>query len=310
MLLFAITMHAETDQDLLDNFRARGEEASFRILTERYTALVFHMAHRQTVDREMAQEITQNVFTILARKARRGMTIRARLSSWLCRVTINQSRLAIRTESNRRRKMEDFEKMQSIQSNNVPTSETLAPQLDEALNKLATIDRSILMMRYFEDLSFGEISHALGKSEDASRKQTSRALERLSKLMTRRGLTTSVATAATMLAEHYSEAAPDGMAYRVSEIAVASAVRPSLVSVTFGLGQSAGPLAALAMISIGAAIPLCIQQGFATEESAGTTSAVISSHSLRSRSVLESANRNPNRAISEIDMRWLESEFS
>ena len=55
-------------------------------MTERYVNLVYSSARRQVGDSHMAEEITQAVFIVLARKAdtiRRG-TI---LSAWLIRTT-------------------------------------------------------------------------------------------------------------------------------------------------------------------------------------------------------------------------------
>jgi DNA-directed RNA polymerase specialized sigma24 family protein len=69
------------DADLLRAFVREGSESAFRSLTERHVDLVFGTALRRTGHREAAQEITQNVFIALARKAA-WLQVRRSLAGW------------------------------------------------------------------------------------------------------------------------------------------------------------------------------------------------------------------------------------
>jgi DNA-directed RNA polymerase specialized sigma24 family protein len=75
-----------TDFDLLHKYAARKSEESFTTLVNRYVNLVYSAALRQTRNPHIAEEITQAVFIILARKAG-GMRPDAVLSGWLLRTT-------------------------------------------------------------------------------------------------------------------------------------------------------------------------------------------------------------------------------
>src|SRR3954449_4962499 len=57
------------DLELLRDYAVNGSEDSFRTVLERYVGLVYGAALRQVRDSHFAQEITQAVFVILARKA-------------------------------------------------------------------------------------------------------------------------------------------------------------------------------------------------------------------------------------------------
>jgi len=58
-----------TDQELLREFVESGSEGAFQCLVDRHINLVFATALRRLRDAGTAQEITQNVFVALARKA-------------------------------------------------------------------------------------------------------------------------------------------------------------------------------------------------------------------------------------------------
>ncbi len=52
----------------------------------------------------------------------------------------------------------------------------------EYLNSLATVDREVILLRVFEDLSYGDVAARLGLTETAARKRYQRALSRLQSL--------------------------------------------------------------------------------------------------------------------------------
>jgi DNA-directed RNA polymerase specialized sigma24 family protein len=60
----------DDDMGLVRQYAASQSEAAFATLVERHSALVYSAALRQVGDSHAAQEITQAVFIILARKAR------------------------------------------------------------------------------------------------------------------------------------------------------------------------------------------------------------------------------------------------
>jgi len=69
--------------------------------------------------------------------------------------------------------------------------EELARRLRLALDQLGEMDREVLLMRNFENLSYQEISHLLDIDAAAARKRHGRALIRLHKILSEGGLTES-----------------------------------------------------------------------------------------------------------------------
>src|SRR6516162_7072001 len=73
------------DQELLHEFARTGSEPVFATLVERYVGLVFSAALRQVRDPQHAEDITQTVFILLARKAA-GLPA-GHLPGWLLKTT-------------------------------------------------------------------------------------------------------------------------------------------------------------------------------------------------------------------------------
>ena len=60
------------------------------------------------------------------------------------------------------------------------------PHVDECIQHLRADEQRAIRMRYLEERSYADIAVALGKSDEAGKKQTVRAMERLCLLLRRR----------------------------------------------------------------------------------------------------------------------------
>jgi len=212
-----------TDEQLLRDHIAHRDEVSFAQLVRRHVNLVFGTALRILGDRTAAEEVTQNVFITLARKAA-SIRTGTGLAGWLHRAAILESRLRQRTDL-RRLSRED----QAAQlGTTMPTPESADPLpfeiLDDALLELPEKDRRTLLLRFFENRPFREIAHTLGIGEDAAQKRTSRALDALAGILRRRGAPTATgALAAKTLEAAALTTAPAQLASSITSIALAAA---------------------------------------------------------------------------------------
>jgi RNA polymerase sigma factor (sigma-70 family) len=222
------------DMTLVREFAASQSEPAFAALVERHIALVHSAALRQAGDAHLAEEITQAVFIILARKAVL-LGSKTVLSAWLYRTTRYAAADALRARR-RRQAREQEAHMQSIL--NQPDADVwaqLAPQLDDALAELSETDRTALVLRFFENKTAREIAGALRMEEAAAQKRVARALEKLRAIFVKRGVTLTATVIAGAVAANSVQAAPVGLAIKVSVVAAkGAAVTTSITTLVNG----------------------------------------------------------------------------
>jgi len=194
------------DYQLLNEFAANRSETAFQTLTNRHLNLVYSVALRRVGDAQLAQDVSQAVFLLLARKAGR-LPADTVLPGWLYRTTQFVAQRALRSQLRRQRRETEAFQMQSTVSSD-PNWQQLAPVLDEALEKLKAADRDAIILRYFQAHSLLQVGLALGVSEGAAGKRVARALETLRAHFGRRGFTITLAAIAASLSQQGAGAAP------------------------------------------------------------------------------------------------------
>lgn len=213
------------DAVLLRDYVENHSESAFAELVQRHIDLVYSAALRRIGgDAHQAQDVTQQVFTTLARKAAQ-LREHPSLAGWLHACTRFAAVDWVRKEQRRRNREQVAmaQEADGFADDTPPDWEQLRPIIDEALDALDGRDRDAILMRYFAGLGWAEVGARLRLSEDAARKRVSHALERLRKQLGRQGVTSSAAALALGLAHVPAAAAPAGLAATVSAGALAAA---------------------------------------------------------------------------------------
>ena len=206
---------------LVRAYAAEESETAFATIVSRHVGLVHSAALRQLRDEHLAQDVTQAVFVILARKAG-SLSPDTVLSGWLYRTTLFACADVRRREFRRQQREQEAYMDATIQSSDTQTAwAQLAPVLEEAMARLRDHDRDALVLRFFENKSIKDIANTLGLEEGAAQKRVHRALEKLRGAFSRRGITLSAALISSAIAANSVHAAPA----TVNVLAVAAASR-------------------------------------------------------------------------------------
>ena len=213
-------MQSMDDMALLQEYAARKSEAAFETLVLRHIGFVYSAAMRQVGDPHLAEEIAQTVFTILAQKAGK-LSVQTILTGWLFRTTRFAALAQRRATANRHRHEQEVQMQTELEAATPdPLWEQMSPLLDEALDTLGEKDRQAVLLRFFESKSLADVGRSLGTGEDTARKRVSRALEKLHRYFSRRGLSSSTTLIAGAISAHSVQPVPAALAKAVAAIAV------------------------------------------------------------------------------------------
>jgi RNA polymerase sigma factor (sigma-70 family) len=182
----------QNDFELLRNFARHGDQQAFAAVVRRHLDLVYATALRKATDAGSAQEISQNVFAALARKAWQFAPDDS-LPAWLYKTTLLESRHWLRGELRRRRREREAANLGTTMNtpDEQPALRALIPLLDEALLSLREKERTALLLRFYESQSLRAIGVSLGVGEDAAQKRVVSALEKVARFFQRRGFRTA-----------------------------------------------------------------------------------------------------------------------
>ena len=246
--------------ELVRQYAAHHSESAFAALVSRHSNLVYSAALRRVRDAHMAEEITQAVFIILARKAGAldGKTI---LSGWLYRAACYASNSALKRESRRQQREQEAYMQSTFDAAQTEAAwKDMSPLLEEAMLRLGSTERDALVLRFFEGRSLDEVGMALGASEDAAKKRVHRGLEKLRQYFMKRGVVVTPVLLAGALLAHSVQAAPVLLAPSVTAAALAegAAVGASTLTLVKGALQLMAWIKAKTAIAAGAAMMLAI----------------------------------------------------
>jgi RNA polymerase sigma factor (sigma-70 family) len=202
------------DSELLHAYGTTGDESAFGELVSRYVDFVYSTALRR-LDGEsgLAEEVTQTVFLLLARKSR-ALAAHPSPAGWLYRTACHVAAKARRSEIRRRSREREAALMNT---NDLTASDAnqILPLLDDALRTLNEPDRMAVLLRFFLKKPMRDVGLALGVSEAAAKMRVSRAVERLREFFVARGIACSTSALAAVLTNESLPAAPSPLTAKI-----------------------------------------------------------------------------------------------
>ena len=221
------------DRAALEGFvRGRTEEA-FRAVVEGHVDWVYSAARRRVGgDGAMAEDVTQAVFLLLWQRPEK---VRGSLNAWLSRVVRYCAANALRGEGRRARHERRAAVMRSEEVLDEEAAwEGIEPVVEEMVGRLKEREREVVLLRFYEGKSHGEIGAALGISVAGARTRVWGAVEKLRGMMRGRGVAAPGGTAglAGVMGARMTSAAPAVMKAKI--IAGGAGVSGSVMGIAEG----------------------------------------------------------------------------
>ena len=229
------------DMTLVREYAASQSEPVFAQLVARHLNFVYSSARRRTGDAQLAEEVAQAVFIILARKAG-SLGTGTVLTGWLYRATQFAAADALRQRRRRQQREQEAFMQSNLNGGSDASSpaggeeiwKQIAPMLEAALDRLNARERDAVLLRFFENKKLAEVGATLGMSEDGARVRVNRALEKLRQLFAKHGVNSTADAITNSIAVNSIQVAPAGLAAAVTAAAKGAAVSTSTLTLVKG----------------------------------------------------------------------------
>lgn len=191
-------LNTKTNETKIDNqsdaqlvyLLREGEKKALAILYKRYAGLVYSVAYKILQDQQEAEDLTQDVFVTFWKKNRFDPN-RGALSSFLGLLTRSRAIDKIRSGNTTENFLARWQKIFSEEaSESFPLEQASLQErqekLQQALDELPELQRRILEMNYFENLSQAKIAKALNLPLGTVKSRSRQGILQLKKLLLER----------------------------------------------------------------------------------------------------------------------------
>ncbi|MBV9469856.1 MAG: sigma-70 family RNA polymerase sigma factor, partial [Abitibacteriaceae bacterium] len=141
------------DYQLLQEYTEHNSQAAFAALVEQYVGLVYSTALREVCNAALAEDVTQVVFIILARKAA-GLRKGTILGGWLFHTTRFVAKNALQQEARRQQREQKAAANVAVEFQMARAGQQewdqIEPLLHRALATLRNEERNAVLLRFFE----------------------------------------------------------------------------------------------------------------------------------------------------------------
>jgi RNA polymerase sigma-70 factor (ECF subfamily) len=168
---------------------ANGEEAAYAELIAEHQRMVIQLAYNLLGDRDEARDLSQDVFLRVFRTIHRFRG-QSSLKTWIYRIAVNQARNRRRFWRRRHRADQvsldahvaahgDFPSTHNSGPDRVLDQKELASRLESALAHLPFDQRTAIVLREVDGLSYDEIAFSLGVAVGTVKSRLTRARQAL-----------------------------------------------------------------------------------------------------------------------------------
>ncbi|MEE1093818.1 MAG: RNA polymerase sigma factor, partial [Bacteroidales bacterium] len=170
------------EAEILSQIRnAKTREQGYARLIEMYSRKIYWQIRRMVYDHEDSDDLTQEVFIKIFENIE-TFNSSSKLSTWIFRITYNHTLNFLKYKNKRMKEGGcDFESMvlANLPSDPLFDGNQVELMLQKAILSLPPKQRAVFQMRYYDDLSFAQISQITKTSEGALKASYHFAVEKI-----------------------------------------------------------------------------------------------------------------------------------
>ena len=172
------------EKELLARFHAPAtRDSAFTELIRTYQEQLYACIFRMVKDEEASKDILQNV-CIKVWKSLGQFRAESRISTWMYRIAVNEALNWLELEKKRAlQPLPDYGDASAQPANLTISPETIERKLQEAIRLLPDKQRTVFLLRYYEEMPYEEMSRILQTSEGALKASYHHAVKKIETLL-------------------------------------------------------------------------------------------------------------------------------
>lgn len=160
-------------------------EKGYSLLISKYSEMVYWQVRRMVLSHEDADDLVQEIFIKIFENIE-SFNQESKLSTWIYRITYNHTINHIKSKTNRQLKNNiafEQEVFENLKADTLFDGDKVELKLQKAMLELPVKQRAVFQMRYYDDLSFSQISAITKTSEGALKASYHIAAKKIEEIM-------------------------------------------------------------------------------------------------------------------------------
>ncbi|MCA0987514.1 RNA polymerase sigma factor [Guptibacillus algicola] len=176
-----------SDQKLVKEIQS-GNQSAMDVLVKRHYKLVYSFAYRKTSDKEVAYDLTQEIFIKMLKKIDL-YAAKGEFRNWLLTLTVNHCRDYYRSKAYKQasnsNEYEDNLYREKDDVTYIFDKNETRKEIKGALNTLPTIQKEAIILKYFHDMKIFEIAEITNTNDSTVKSRIRQGMEKLKVLLIR-----------------------------------------------------------------------------------------------------------------------------
>jgi RNA polymerase sigma-70 factor (ECF subfamily) len=173
------------DNEIIEAFK-NGSQGAFNVLIRKYQKKIYWIVRKMVVDHDDADDITQEVF-IKLHSSLNDFRGDSKFFTYLYKIAMNYSLNHLNKKKRETNRSADIETLEIAStdksSDDIIDDSERTKLLEEAIRNLPEQQRAVFNMRYYDDLSYDEISQIMRKSVGGMKANYFHAIKNIQKFL-------------------------------------------------------------------------------------------------------------------------------